>query len=99
MFTTLLLEKGFSVDPRIIDPSRVMRLPYTLNYKELDQKLDKTEPKVFNAYILNDTNNRYDILEVIEKIKKLESINEVKNKIIQTRKIDFKEEKADTQLF
>jgi len=59
-FTFLMLSKGFSIDPKIIDASRVLRLPYTFNCKEFD-KTKYDSPEAIKTTIVSDTDSRYSI--------------------------------------
>lgn len=78
-FTYLLLSRGFSVDPKIIDPSRILRLPYTFNCKEFDERYNTNNPKAIATFILNDTNIRYSPEEVFELISSLKIRDESYN--------------------
>lgn len=83
-FTTLMLSKGFAIDPKIIDASRVLRLPYTFNCKEFDKsKYSIENPKAIQTFIVSDTEKRYDLNHVLNLIDSFNS---------ETSKIDFKED-------
>lgn len=61
-FTSLLISKGFSIDPKIIDASRVLRLPYTFNCKEFDKsKYNFDKPEAIKTNVICDTDIRYEI--------------------------------------
>lgn len=72
----LLKAKGFKeVDTACIDTGRVMRLPFTYNYKLLkNDKYNEEEP--LYTYIISDTNQRYDFKDIISKLESLETIDE-----------------------
>lgn len=73
-FTELLLRKGFDVDPAIVDCARVMRMPYSFNCKELDNKNSyhsKNNPKVIKTALVDITEKRYAIKDVFSRIGNL----------------------------
>lgn len=72
-FTGLLLQKGFDVDSSIVDPARVMRLPFTYNCKSFDEKSKQYQnnPSPRRTYIKSTTTKRYNVKEVFEKLKNL----------------------------
>lgn len=75
-WTNLLLQKGIKVDSALVDAARVLRMPFSFNCKEFDLK--KTEkyikPKCIAAYIFNDTDKRYNIVDVFNKIRGLDDV-------------------------
>lgn len=68
----LLKSRGFyGVDTACIDTARVMRLPFTYNYKMLkDNKYQDEEPPF--STIVSDTNMRYSFSEIVDKIEALD---------------------------
>lgn len=68
----LLKSRGFyNVDTACIDTARVMRLPFTYNYKMLkDNKYEETDPPY--SVIVSDTDKRYSFYEIIDKLEKLD---------------------------
>lgn len=84
-FTNLLLSRGIPVDPSIIDPARVMRMPYSFNCKAYDSKSNyfSSNPEPIPVRVLGMTERRYSAEEIFQKIRSLPSINgefEVENK-------------------
>ena len=70
-FTELLLQKGFDVDPAIVDCARVMRMPYSFNCKELDSRSlyhSKSSPKVIKTTLVDITEKRYAVKDVFSRI-------------------------------
>lgn len=63
-FTEALIENGLDVDSCIIDPARVMRLPYTHNNKSLNDNIFKP----IETKIEKDTDHRYDVDEILKKL-------------------------------
>lgn len=90
-FTSLMLSKGFSIDPKIVDASRVLRLPYTFNCKEFDKiKFNYENPEALQTNLVSDTELRYDkdyIFDLIE--------NSFDTVFIEPSIIDFKPEILD----
>ena len=84
-FTELLIAKGFDVDSAIVDPSRVARLAYTRNNKELDQtlkdKYNPIDPELPLALPLNKIPRRHSIVEVFEKLNQLPTIIPVSSEL------------------
>lgn len=74
--------KGFMCDAKCVDPARVMRLPYTFNCKCFvdDAYINEREnpPK---CMIVQDTDERYSIYDIYEKLDTLETINPEDEKI------------------
>ncbi len=76
-FTNLLIRKGFNVDSRIIDPARIMRMPYSFNCKAVDPKSkyhNAASPKIIETTILNWTGTRYNVEEIFDKINKIPDV-------------------------
>lgn len=101
-WTTLLLQKGFKVDSSLVDCARVLRMPFTYNCKQFDKnnKMYSTDPIELATDIWELSEERYDVLDVFNKIQTLkdvipavkEEVEELKE--LQTvKKIEF--EKAD----
>ncbi|NBI07532.1 hypothetical protein [Senegalia massiliensis] len=79
-FTHLLLDKGFNVDPKITDCSRILRMPYTFNCKEYDYKKYSIENPTGKATtIYQDTDKRYNVKDIFEKIASLPNSNTYKD--------------------
>lgn len=77
-FTYLLLSKGFKVDEKIIDPARVLRMPYTFNCKSYDIKskyYNEDDPFPIPTTITNFTTKRYNPEDVFNKINSLETLD------------------------
>lgn len=98
-FTEMLDRKGLPVDISITDTPRVLRLPETWNAKKFNGK-EKYEDEVLKkTRIVSDTNKRYSIQSVFNKVETLpdvqpvEIINEIKH-IICSRCLD-KQERID----
>lgn len=79
-FTYLLLSRGFPVDENIIDSSRVFRMPYSFNCKEFDSNSEyfNLDPQGIPVKIIKETNKRYSIEDIFNRIESLD----VKNKEI-----------------
>ena len=76
-FTNLMLKKGFRVDHKIKDCARIMRLPFTYNSKELS-KTSIENPCIIKTFIYSNTDKRYDLEYVLERLESLESVVEIK---------------------
>lgn len=73
-FTKLLIQKGFKVDAAIVDPARVMRVPFTFNCKSLDgnNKYHNTkEELVIPVGVDCSTERRYYVADIFKKINSL----------------------------
>lgn len=75
-FTNLMLNKGFKVDHKIKDCARIMRLPSTYNCKELS-KTNIKNPTILKTFIYNETEERYNLEYVLERLEGLESVTEL----------------------
>ena len=75
-FTNLMLKKGFRVDHKIKDCARIMRLPYTYNSKELS-KTNIKNPSILKTFIYSNTEKKYDLEYVLERLESLESVTEL----------------------
>lgn len=71
-FTNLLLSKGFPVDIKIKDFTRIMRLTNSLNSKECYKGGNPVK-----TFVLNDTDNRYSIEDVFNKLDTLPTVMQV----------------------
>lgn len=74
-FTVLLRQKGFNIDSKIIDPARVMRLPYTYNFKEFDihsPYYNSKNPIAVPTELVRVTDNRYSVEYILNLISTLE---------------------------
>lgn len=71
-FTNLLLSKGFPVDIKIKDFTRIMRLTNSLNSKECYKGGNPVK-----TFVLNDTDNRYNIEDVFNKLDTLPTVMQV----------------------
>lgn len=77
-FTSVMLDKGFKVDPTIIDPARILRLPYTYNCKSCDKKMRSYDPanqQIIPTTVVNWTTRRYSVEEIFEKLNKLPNVS------------------------
>lgn len=64
-FTKKLLLLGFKVDSKIVDPSRVLRLIATINFKEFDlTQYPAGERNVFETKVMQTTEKRYSVDEI-----------------------------------
>lgn len=88
-FTNLMLKKGFRVDHKIKDCARIMRLPSTYNCKELT-KTNIENPCIIKTFIYNNTDKRYDLEYVMQRLNGLESLVEVE----EIKKVEETEEKV-----
>lgn len=94
--TNLMLNKGFRIDSKIKDSARIMRLPYTYNCKELSKK-DIENPSVIKTFIYSETEKRYNLEYVLERLEGLESVTE-SQKTIEEIEIKEIEEKVKTEV-
>lgn len=78
-FTKLLIRKGFKADPAIIDCARVMRLPYSFNCKSLDSKSKHYQEGVIPCQLITDTEKRYKLVKVFEKLTSMKDIIDIEN--------------------
>lgn len=95
-FTTLLMQKGFKVDSNISDAARVMRLPFTFNSKSLDKKnkyYQEGSREVIPVCMSNETENRYDVVEVFEKLQTMPDILENQIDISELQTLENIEQK------
>ena len=68
--------KGFACDPKCIDPARVMRLPWTFNCKGfVDDKYAHEQENPPRCEVMQDTESRYSIEEIFEKLDTLPTIS------------------------
>lgn len=90
--TNLMLNKGFRIDSKIKDSARIMRLPYTYNCKELSKK-DIENPSVIKTFIYSETEKRYNLEYVLERLESLETVTESQATIdiIEDKKIKVEE--------
>lgn len=100
-FTEMLISKGFDVDSSIINASRIARLPYTRNNKELDQtqtnKYNPIDPELPLALPLNKIPQRYSIGEVFEKVNQLPTIIPISSELEKETKQEAIETIEQTQ--
>ena len=92
-FTNLMLKKGFKADPKIKDCARIMRLPYTYNSKELT-KTNVENPTILKTFIYNETEKRYNLEYVLERLESLESVTELEE-IKEVEEIEEKVVRAE----
>lgn len=72
VFTGKLKKLGFNIDTVIVDPSRVLRLPYTVNFKEFDRQKNKIgSPVAVETSIIESTEKRYSVDFVFAKLDEL----------------------------
>lgn len=95
-FTNLMLNKGFKVDHKIKDCARIMRLPFTYNSKELS-KTNIKNPTILKTFIYSNTEERYNLEYVLERLEGLESVTE-SQKTIEEIEIKEIEEKVKTEV-
>lgn len=92
-FTKLVLRKGFKADSAIKDPSRVLRLPFTFNCKAYakddNQYYNPIDPEPIQTKIINKTAKRYNVDEIF---RKLETLEDVKKEVKETKEEITKEE-------
>lgn len=68
--------KGFPCDPACVDPARLMRLPYTYNckcFKDAAYEDELDEPPF--CKILQESNSRYSLEEILEKLDQLPTVS------------------------
>ncbi|WP_422446727.1 hypothetical protein [Thermoanaerobacterium sp. DL9XJH110] len=72
-FCCILKRKGFPVDENIVDPARVMRMPFSFNCKEFDptNKYHSDSPKAIPTRLVRETDKRYSVKEIFEKLEML----------------------------
>ncbi|WP_040214681.1 hypothetical protein [Clostridium polynesiense] len=88
-FTLLMLDKGFKVDPKIIDSARILRLPYTYNCKACSEKTeyyDPVEPNIIPTTVVNWTTSRYSTEDVFEKLNALPNMSDLSSSNKDVRK-------------
>ena len=95
-FTYLLLSRGFPVDNSIIDSSRVFRIPGSFNCKEFDESSDyfNHDPQGIPVKIITQTNKRYSINYIFDKIESLE----VKDLKVVNKYIELKEKEKEDKI-
>lgn len=74
-FTKLLLQKGFKVDEKMIDPARIFRMPFTFNCKAFckgDKYYNPENPTGIPTFIYAEIDKRYAVSEVFDKLSTLE---------------------------
>lgn len=99
-WTTILIQKGFKVDSSLVDPARVLRMPYTFNCKQFDINNKKYSPNPIEIQtdLWEISTERYDLIDVFNKIQTLkdiipptkEEVEELKE-LQNTPKVEFKE--------
>lgn len=95
-FTKLLIQKGFKVDSTISDAARVMRLPFTFNSKALDKKnkyYQEGSREVIPVCISNWTENRYDVVEVFNKLHTMLDVVDNQIDILELQTVERIEQK------
>ena len=80
----LFRSKGFNCDTACIDPARVMRLPFTYNYKGY-----KVGKQPILARIIEDTDERYSIEEVFHIVGMLPTKNKDAENYLLQQEINF----------
>ncbi|WP_206541570.1 hypothetical protein, partial [Paraclostridium sordellii] len=83
-FTNLLILKGFSVDKKIKDSARIMRLPYTFNSKDLTKTVEN--PSIIKTFIYADTDKRYSLEDVFSRIETLETVIDTQEELKKENK-------------
>lgn len=76
-FAKLLISKGFKVDDVLVDPARILRMPYSFNCKALDEKnkyYDPVSPEIIPTTDVGWTEKRYHVIDVFEKINDLPDV-------------------------
>lgn len=75
-WTTLLISKGIKADSALIDPARVLRMPYTNNCKEFDEnnKYYSEDPQAIPTTDICWTEKRYDLIDIFKRIQSLEDV-------------------------
>jgi hypothetical protein len=76
-FTTLMIAKGFKIDEALQDPARVLRMPYSFNYKALDKDnkyYDPISPEIIAVTDVSWTEKRYKVVEVFERLNGLPDV-------------------------
>lgn len=71
-FQKVMQCKGFPVDESIKNASRVCRMPYFFNCKELEK--DFQNGKVINTFIVADTDRRYSVVELFTLLQKMSDV-------------------------
>ncbi|HHW04162.1 MAG TPA: hypothetical protein GXX35_15400 [Thermoanaerobacterales bacterium] len=61
------------MDENIVDPARVMRMPFSFNCKEFDptNKYHSDTPKAIPTRLVRETDKRYSVQEIFEKLEML----------------------------
>lgn len=76
-FTELMLDKGFKVDGALVDPARLLRMPYTFNCKAFDRRskyYHETHPEIITTTDIAYTNKRYHVVDVFKAIQSLPDV-------------------------
>ena len=81
----LFRAKGFNCDAACIDPARVMRLPFTYNYKGF-----KEGKEPIKTMIIEDTDERYSLEEVFNMVGMLPTKNKDAEDYLLHQEIEFK---------
>ncbi len=103
-YTNTLLRKGFHVDPAIVDPARIMRMPFSYNCKSCDprSKYFSASPEIFETSVVNQTTERYDVDDVFARLETLPdvegSIEPESEKIISNNKPRSRKKMSDEEL-
>lgn len=102
-FTHLLISKGFKVDGTLVDPARVLRMPYSFNCKAMDRNskyYDPLYPEILPTTDIAWTERRYHVVDIFGKIQSLPDViplsnpmTEIEIKTIQTAPITYAEKK------
>lgn len=107
-WTTLLLRKGVKTDGALVDSARVLRMPYSYNCKEFDEKSNYhiigKEPEAIATSIINKPEYKYSVEYVFSKIMTLPdvicSLPDEDTQIVESnekmpkKSVKFEEEKA-----
>lgn len=94
-WTNLLLRKGFPIDSALVDPARVLRMPYSFNCKEFDKnnKYYKENAAAIATTDIAWTEKRYNVVDVFRKIQTLEDVIPVLEEDIKDgNTLDIKQE-------
>lgn len=104
-FTNLMLSKGFKVDEALVDPARVLRMPYSFNCKAMDKKskyYHEAFPDLFPTTDINWTERRYHVVDIFQKINSMPDVipqekpmTEIEIKGIQVAPITSTEKKKE----
>ena len=93
-FTNLIVSKGIKGDLAIVDCARLMRLSFTFNCKTFDPKNKHFGEGVVPCQLFTDTDKRYKLIEVFEKINTMKDVIKSVEEVEQVE-VDFKNIKIE----